>query len=121
MPNILVTGGAGNIGTNLCNELRSRGHKVIHAIFTTPNELIIFAVMYATTDNFNMFLMSWGHSILFIILQQNMDAGMVKPITRIFGKRIMLALNMFCVCRKNLVLNIFSFLPVKYTGIMMVL
>ena len=29
MPNILVTGGAGNIGTNLCNELRSRGHKVI--------------------------------------------------------------------------------------------
>ena len=27
--NILVTGGAGNIGTNLCNELRSRGHKVI--------------------------------------------------------------------------------------------
>ena len=27
--NVLVTGGAGNIGTNLCNELRSRGHKVI--------------------------------------------------------------------------------------------
>ncbi len=27
--NILVTGGAGNIGTNLCNELRSRGFKVI--------------------------------------------------------------------------------------------
>ena len=27
--NILVTGGAGNIGTNLCNELRSRGHNVI--------------------------------------------------------------------------------------------
>ena len=26
---ILVTGGAGNIGTNLCNELRSRGPKVI--------------------------------------------------------------------------------------------
>ena len=26
---ILVTGGAGNIGTNLCNELRSRGYKVI--------------------------------------------------------------------------------------------
>jgi len=26
---ILVTGGAGNIGTNLCNELRSRGHKVV--------------------------------------------------------------------------------------------
>ena len=29
MNNILVTGGAGNIGTNLCNELRSRKHKVI--------------------------------------------------------------------------------------------
>ena len=27
--NILVTGGAGNIGTNLCNELRLRGHNVI--------------------------------------------------------------------------------------------
>lgn len=26
---ILVTGGAGNIGTNLCNELRSRKHRVI--------------------------------------------------------------------------------------------
>ena len=29
--NILITGGAGNIGTNLCNELRSRGHHVIAA------------------------------------------------------------------------------------------
>jgi dTDP-glucose 4,6-dehydratase len=27
--NILVTGGAGNIGTNLCKELRNRGHSVI--------------------------------------------------------------------------------------------
>ena len=27
--NILVTGGARNIGTNLCYEMRSRGHKVI--------------------------------------------------------------------------------------------
>jgi len=26
---ILVTGGAGNIGTNLCNELRLRDHQVI--------------------------------------------------------------------------------------------
>ena len=29
MSSILVTGGAGFIGTNLCNELRSRGHDVI--------------------------------------------------------------------------------------------
>ncbi len=29
MIKILVTGGAGNIGTNLCNELRSRGYKVL--------------------------------------------------------------------------------------------
>ncbi len=29
MLKVLVTGGAGNIGTNLCNELRSRGFKVI--------------------------------------------------------------------------------------------
>ena len=29
MKNILVTGGAGNIGTNLCNELRLRGHRII--------------------------------------------------------------------------------------------
>ena len=26
---VLVTGGAGNIGTNLCNELRSRGHLIV--------------------------------------------------------------------------------------------
>jgi nucleoside-diphosphate-sugar epimerase len=31
--NILVTGAAGNNGTNLCNELCSRGHKVIACDF----------------------------------------------------------------------------------------
>ena len=37
--NILVTGGAGNIGTNLCNELRLRGHKVISSdLFNTERE-----------------------------------------------------------------------------------
>ena len=29
MKKILVTGGAGNIGTNLCNELQNRGHNII--------------------------------------------------------------------------------------------
>ena len=37
--NIFVTGGAGNIGTNLCNELRSRGHKVISSdIYNTERD-----------------------------------------------------------------------------------
>jgi len=37
--NILVTGGAGNIGTNLCNELRLRGHKVIACdLYNTERE-----------------------------------------------------------------------------------
>ena len=36
---ILVTGGAGNIGTNLCNELRSRGYKVIACdLYNTERE-----------------------------------------------------------------------------------
>ena len=36
---ILVTGGAGNIGTNLCNELRFRGHKVISSdLYNTERE-----------------------------------------------------------------------------------
>ena len=36
---ILVTGGAGNIGTNLCNELASRGHKVISSdIYNTERD-----------------------------------------------------------------------------------
>ena len=36
---ILVTGAAGNIGTNLCNELRSRGHKVIGCdLYNTERE-----------------------------------------------------------------------------------
>ncbi len=36
---ILVTGGAGNIGTNLCNELRSRGYDVISCdIYSTERE-----------------------------------------------------------------------------------
>ena len=36
---IFVTGGAGNIGTNLCNELRSRGHKVIACdLYNTERE-----------------------------------------------------------------------------------
>jgi dTDP-glucose 4,6-dehydratase len=35
---ILVTGGAGFIGTNLVNELRSRGHSVIAAdLYNTEN------------------------------------------------------------------------------------
>ena len=39
MSNILVTGGAGNIGTNLCNELRSRGHKVVSCdLYNTERE-----------------------------------------------------------------------------------
>ena len=37
--NILVTGGAGNIGTNLCNELRKRDYKVISCdLFNTERE-----------------------------------------------------------------------------------
>ena len=36
---ILVTGAAGNIGTNLCNELRSRGHKVVGCdLFNTERD-----------------------------------------------------------------------------------
>ena len=36
---ILVTGAAGNIGTNLCNELRSRGHNVIGVdLYNTERE-----------------------------------------------------------------------------------
>ena len=36
---ILVTGGAGNIGTNLCSELRSRGYKVIAVdLYNTERE-----------------------------------------------------------------------------------
>jgi dTDP-glucose 4,6-dehydratase len=36
---ILITGGAGNIGTNLCNELRSRGHSVISVdLFNTERD-----------------------------------------------------------------------------------
>lgn len=36
---VLVTGGAGFIGTNLCNELRSRGHKVIACdLYNTDRE-----------------------------------------------------------------------------------
>ena len=37
MSKILVTGGAGNIGTNLCSELIKRGHNVI-ACDITNNE-----------------------------------------------------------------------------------
>ena len=37
--NILVTGAAGNIGTYLCNELRSRGHNVIGCdLFNTERD-----------------------------------------------------------------------------------
>jgi len=37
--NILVTGGAGNIGTNLCNELRSRKHNVVACdLYNTDRE-----------------------------------------------------------------------------------
>ena len=36
---ILVTGAAGNIGTNLCNELRTRGHRVIASdLYNTERE-----------------------------------------------------------------------------------
>ena len=39
MKTIFVTGGAGNIGTNLCNELRSRGYKVIACdLYNTERE-----------------------------------------------------------------------------------
>tara|TARA_B110000444_G_C18852044_1_gene606614 strand:- start:10412 stop:11350 length:939 start_codon:yes stop_codon:yes gene_type:complete len=56
---ILVTGGAGNIGTNLCNELRSRGHKVISCdLYNTEREDYIRCDVknYRELDNlFNSF------------------------------------------------------------------
>ena len=42
---ILVTGGAGNIGTNLCNELRSRGHHVVACdLYNTERDYYIGVV-----------------------------------------------------------------------------
>ena len=52
--NILVTGGAGNIGTNLCNELRSRGHHVVQQTFITLNEMTILDATCVITDNYKM-------------------------------------------------------------------
>ena len=42
---ILVTGGAGFIGTNLCNELRSGNMKWFHATSIIPNVMTMSAAM----------------------------------------------------------------------------
>jgi dTDP-glucose 4,6-dehydratase len=62
MANILVTGGAGNIGTNLCNELRSRSHKVISSdLYNTERDNYIrcdvrnYRQLQYTIDEFGPF------------------------------------------------------------------
>jgi dTDP-glucose 4,6-dehydratase len=59
---ILVTGGAGNIGTNLCNDLRSRGHQVIASdLYNTEREDYVrcdvrnYRQLESTFDNYGSF------------------------------------------------------------------
>jgi len=49
--NIFVTGGAGNIGTNLCNELRARGHKVISCDVRNYRHENIYHIMHKIFRN----------------------------------------------------------------------
>ena len=52
---ILVTGGAGFIGTNLVNELKTRGHEVIAAdIYNTRREITL-ELMSEIIDSLNEF------------------------------------------------------------------
>ena len=86
--NILVTGGAGNIGTNLCNELRSRGHNVIACdLYNTERDDYIRCDVrnYRQLD---LIFDELGPFDFVIILQQNMVDGMVKITMKICGAQM---------------------------------
>ena len=57
---ILVTGGSGFIGTNLVNELRSRGHEVLIV-------KIMYVQMLEIIDKLNVHLKMKVHLIMYII------------------------------------------------------
>ena len=86
--NILVTGGAGNIGTNHCNELRSRGHKVIACNLYNTEHKIKLDVMCEITDSYSMYSMFLVHLILSTIWLPSMVGEMVKFSMNIFGYSI---------------------------------
>ena len=87
---ILVTGGAGFIGTNLCNELRSRGHNVIACdLYNTDRDDYIRCDV-RNYRNIKRFSKNTNRLNMFITLQQNMADGTVKPTMKTCGRQMLL-------------------------------
>lgn len=92
---ILVTGGSGFIGTNLVNELRSRGHEVLSVdLLHHEDEADLYSDSYSdyvrgdirNYRQMERILMIMTSLTMFIIWLQNMVVGMERDTMKIFGK-----------------------------------
>ena len=99
---ILVTGGAGNIGTNLCNELRSRNYYVLSSdLYNTERDDYVRCDVRNYRQLEDLFNSNNHFDFVYHLAAEYVD-GMVKLFMKIYGRQIILGQNTYSSYKKNL-------------------